>query len=299
MKCLYCNNSIESSDIHGLHEDCFDKSFGAKHTEFYSLDPQKTVSKPSSSDIEKKRDTFFHGKYLKYSAMLGQIYYILKIQEPEYPDLPIVEYLCNQIAETLGIDVPPHHLINYKGRITFVTRNFMQDYIGTLIHIYSYLPKGDDNYNCEELIKAILAQTARLNEVSKFIGICLFDTLIGNNDRHGRNLGIIDTGTTKKLSPMYDNPSFIGIQDDFLLESDTNPSGCIWTKSSRYPKPKEYIDEFQRLGYESIVEEFRYKIIAKSTDIISLVEKIDLGQKRKNSFLKLIKKRIKDFEDAK
>ncbi len=300
MKCLKCKNVIKTASIYGLHDECFITSFNLQNsTEFQDLDPKKSSAKQSNPEIKKKVDTFFQGMYLKYSAKLGQVSYILKIQEPEYPDLPIVEYLCNQIAELLGMDIPPYHLIYFNGRITFVTRNFMQDYIGTLQHIYKYLPIGEENHNCEEIIKVILNETGKLADVVKFINICLFDSLIGNNDRHGRNLGIIETADIKKLSPVYDNPSFIGIQDDFLLDSDTNPSGSIWTKASKNPAPQHYINEFKRLGHEIITEKFQKKIITNASNIINLINNSDLNAKRKKAFVKLIEKRIRDFRNEK
>lgn len=299
MICFKCNLEIETKCLYGLHEECFHAWFGLPNiNDFHDLDPKKTSSTINNSEINKKRDTFFHGAYLKYSAKLGDTSYILKIQEAAYPDLPIVEYICNQIAHLLGIDVPSHYLISYNDHITFVTRNFMQDYTGTLLHIYRLLPDGEENYNCEEIIKAILNKTGKLADIAKFIEICLFDSLIGNNDRHGRNLGIIETSTIKKLSPMYDNPSFIGIQDDFLLDADTNPSGSIWTKNSSEPKSNDYFVEFKRLGYEDITNQFRIKVISQHSKIINLIQNFNLGQKRKNALIRLIEKRIGSFRNA-
>jgi len=302
-KCLKCQNLIEQHEaIYGLHQDCFIEWFN--HTdntiEFKDLDPKKSSSTPNSNpEIKKQKNTFFHGIYLKYSARLGQTDYILKVQEPRFPDLPLVEYLCNQIAELLKIDVPPYHLINFNGRIAFVTRNFMQDHIGTLHHIYKFLPPGEENHNCEEIINTILLQTGRLADIVKFIEICLFDTLIGNNDRHGRNLGIIETAQSKKLAPMYDNPSCLGIEEDFFLVSDINPSGSIWTKASKEPKPADYIKEFQRLGYETIVSQFYNKIVLQSSNIIRIIDHAELSEVRKNALKKLLQKRKGDFENAK
>lgn len=301
-KCLKCKNSLDQSEaVYGLHRDCFVEEFSHTNiTEFRDLDPKKSSSTPTSNpEIKKQKNTFFHGIYLKYSARLGETEYILKVQEPRFPELPQVEYLCNQIAELLKIDVPPYYLINFNGRITFVTRNFMQDYTGTLHHIYKFLPAGEENHSCEEIIKTILIQTERLADVAKFIEICLFDTLIGNNDRHGRNLGIIETASIKKLAPMYDNPSCLGIEDDFFLVSDINPSGSIWTKTSKEPKPIDYIKEFQRLGYETIVAQFCSKIVLQLPNIISTINNTELIPGRKNALTKLLQKRKGDFENVK
>ncbi len=299
--CLKCAKVlIKSEAIYGLHRECFAEWFGQKNAlEFVDLDPKKSSSASvSNPKIKKQNNTFFHGNFLKYSARLDQTQYILKVQEPRFPELPQVEYLCNQIAEILIIEIPTFHLINFNGRITFVTRNFMQDYTGTLHHIYKFLPTGNENHSCEEIINVILNQTQRITDIAKFIEICLFDTLIGNNDRHGRNLGIIETSSFKKLAPMYDNPSCLGIEDDFFLLSDTNPSGSIWTKTSKEPKPKDYIIEFQRLGYETIVSQFCKKVISQSENIIRKINLTTISETRKNALTKLLQKRIGEFKNA-
>ncbi len=180
--------------------------------------------------------------------------------------------------------------------IDTVLRNFMQDYIGTLHHIYKYIPAGEENYNCEEIINVILTQTGKLAEVVRFIRICLFDALIGNNDRHGRNLGIIETASGKKLAPMYDNPSCLGIEEDFFLMADINLSGSIWTKTSKQPKPVDYIDEFQRLGYEVIVKKFCNNVVLQSGNIIKTIKHAELTQLRKDALTKLFQKRMGGFE---
>lgn len=303
MKCFKCKNIIKSDAIYGLHQDCFTAWFGLPaSTKFRNIDPKHTSagsrSHPIASSKIKKKDTFFHGRYLKYSASLGNVSYILKIQEDKYPELPAIEYLCNEIATLLDIDVPAFFLIDYEGRITFLTRNFMQDYTGTLHHIYKYLPDGEEKHNCEEIIKVILNETGRFSEVAKFIRICLFDALIGNNDRHGRNIGIIETATSKTLAPMYDNPCFLGIEEECMLEAEFNPSGSIWTKETREPKLMHYINEFDRLGYQEIVDQFCKQTISKADKIILAIKDSLLTEKRKLAFIKLFGSRIEDLKNV-
>ena len=304
MKCFKCKNIIKSDAIYGLHQDCFIAWFDLPaHIGFRNIDPKRSSASSHPDQIPrskiKKKDTFFHGRYLKYSATLGDTSYILKIQEDKYPELPAVEYLCNEIALLLDIDVPDFFLIDYENRTTFLARNFMQDYTGTLHHIYKYLPAGEEKHNCEEIIKVISNETGRLSEVTKFIKICLFDALTGNNDRHGRNIGIIETATSKILAPMYDNPCFLGIEEVFMLEAEFNPSGSIWTKETKEPKIIHYISEFNRLGYEKIVAQFSKKALAEADKIILAVKDSILTDKRKLAFIKLFKSRIEDLKDVK
>ena len=300
MNCLKCNKLIEETPAYGLHQVCFTKLFDLDGVyEFTELDPKSSETKKQSPEIKKKKDTFFHGNYLKYSARLNGQEYILKIQEDEYPELPVMEYVCNQIAKILGLEVPKFYLINFNGKMTFVTRNFMQDYVGALHHIYKFLPDGEENHNCQEIASAIFKQTNRPIDIAKFIEVTLFDSLVGNNDRHGRNLGIIDTGKARTLSPIYDNPSYIGIAAEFILGAQISPSGSIWTSTSQEPRVQEYVDEFIRLDYQRIVKLFVKKVLTKEDDLVKIVDNSILSEQRKVAFKNLLKSRVIDFEKNK
>ena len=297
--CIRCRSLIDGVELYGLHEACFLEWFGLPSpAEFKDLDPKSTNSQEPTKKITKKKDTFFHGRYEKYSARLASQEYILKVEEEKFPELPATEYLCNRIAQILGIDVPPFHLLKFESKMTFVTRNFMQDYIGQLNHIYKFLPEGDEHHNCEVIANCILEQTGKFADVACFIEICLFDALVGNNDRHGRNLGIIDTGKFKKLAPMYDNPSFLGTQNT-MLGAHFNPSGCIWTLDSREPKVAEYIKEFVRLGHKKITTVFANKVVSRFHLIVDAVATSHISEKRQKAFLKLLEERLGEFENAK
>jgi len=67
-------------------------------------------------------------------------------------------------------------------------------------------------------------------DVSIFIKTLLFDALIGNNDRHGRNLGFIVTSKGSTLSPIYDNVSYLSLESGGMLQAQHNPTGRINTK---------------------------------------------------------------------
>ena len=282
--------------IYGIHERCFIEWFKlTKPQGFVDLDPKNKSSSSGSLEIKKKKNTFFHGRYLKYSAQLNNQSYILKMQEDNFPDLPGIEYTCNRIAQILKLQIPPFYYLEFHKKPTFVTRNFMQDHVGTLDHIYKYLPEGKENHSCREIIKVILNQTGKLSDVKRFMEICLFDALIGNQDRHGRNLGIINTKKGKFLAPFYDNPSYFGIADNFILEADLNPSGTIWTLESKEPKVAEYIKEFTEIRLHSSIREFKYRLHISSSKIIREIKKSPINKKRKESFLKFIEKRSRSI----
>ena len=332
MKCLYCQKPIKTEHFSGLHKDCYLKCFNLSDIlEFNNLDPKKQDSAPDTQ-IKKTKDSFFHGRYHKYSAHLGPTTYILKVQEEKFPDLPATEYVCNIIASLLNLDVPEYCLIRYQDnsypetphnknlnrkknpqkknldqpeqkerasqtKMTFVTRNFTQDYKGgTLHHIYKFLPKGKQHYNCKNIIH-VLFQETKPADVARFIEIVLFDSLIGNNDRHGRNLGIIESAKRKRLAPMYDNPSYFGTEINALIDFDFNISGCIRTSLSKEPKLLDYIQEFQSLGFEKICFKFLNKILKQSQKIIESVESSEISNRRKKAFIKFLNKQLNIIKD--
>lgn len=109
--------------------------------------------------------------------------------------LPKVEWVSNKIAHTLGLNIPEYYLINLGNvQSTFVTKNFMTKKQGAnLIHIYHYV-KPEDEYSCKTLLRIINDRCGRLSDTREFVFMCLFDALIGNHDRHGRNIGLIQSG---------------------------------------------------------------------------------------------------------
>ena len=142
----------------------------------------------------------------------------------------------------------------------------------SLVHIYHYL-KNSDEHNCENLVAIIGEKTGRRTEQERFVYLTLADSLIGNHDRHGRNLGFIQTPRGMQLAPFYDNPSFVGLDDDLMLGADLQPRGAIFTKETDEPTMKDYVREWNRLGYEEVVQRFRRGFFRKFDKILNRVYK--------------------------
>jgi hypothetical protein len=307
MICLKCATPISSSEspTHGMHAACFTAEFGVEQTaDFSDLFEQATQSGPREAKglaFRRFNSSFFQGRYRKYSATLGGGNYILKMQQPEYPELPAIESICNQVARILGLQIPDFHYITFKNQTpTFVSRNFMDQFSpATLDHIYKFLEPNDE-FTCEVLCKIVQSQTGRLSDVHRFVEICLFDALIGNNDRHGRNLGFITRSAgIRTLSPFYDNPSYIGIADEVLLESDIQPRGTILTPLSTEPLMSDYITEFRRLELDSAVDRFKQKALSRTQTIVEAIECFpSITERRKIALIGLVEKRVQELENA-
>ena len=91
------------------------------------------------------------------------------------------------------------------------------------------------------------------------------------------------------LSPFYDNPSALALEDPSMLGADLQPRGSIHTKDTDKPTMKDYVLEWNRLGYGDVVRRFK-KNLSLGT-IKDLIEKSHVSEKRKRALLGLILKR--------
>lgn len=280
---------------HGLHGHCFKEWFNLldEEDDFQNLVLRRGTGNPKRENYF-HNTSFFHGKFEKYSAELGKKNYILKLSR-EYPELARTEHLCNQIGSVLGLDIPTNHLIClFNERDSFISYNFMQDYKGAnLEHIWHFLTKNDQ-FTLETILKIIEKQTGRLSEIRKFIKICLFDALIGNHDRHGRNLGLISTANGYVLAPSYDNPSYFAMAG--FLSASHSPKCTIATSFTSEPMMEDYVKEFQRLGFGEEVGKFKANLDYET--INSLIKSFFVSKERKNAFLNFIQRQYQEMNNV-
>ncbi len=261
MSCYKCLDPLEGDLIHGLHKKCFAEWFRVEESEMQFTLTMKTAGN-SNDPSAHLNSSFFHGKFKKYSARLGGSGYIIKVRQEPFFELPASEYLCNQIAKTLRLEIPDFFLIKLEGQVdAFVCKNFMEKHAdANLLHLYRLT--GEKPFDLANVIDVILHHTEDEREIERFVRICLFDALIGNHDRHGRNLAFIQTPNRKTLAPFYDNPSCLAIEEEWLLGAFHEPCCKIHTSKSFEPKMSDYVVEFQtpgiRIDYRGICSNDRY-----------------------------------------
>lgn len=294
MICPICYKSIANDHHYGNHLQCFESKY-TYLKDFSSLRQKSSKSEDDQNSIKSTvGSSFYHGKFKKYAGKLREDNYILKFREEEHPELPYIEYTSNQIAEFIGLDVPQFGLIHINNNPIFITRNFMDFHSNAqLHHLYHYF-KEDESFNLKVILGIIRDKTGNLNFIEKFIQCILYDSLVGNHDRHGRNIAFINMpGNKTILSPFYDNPSSIGIEHPDSLFFSLNPISRVGTSKNTQPSTTELIDEIITLGHRELFNNWINSIDIKA--IQNIIQRSFASESRKEAFLKLVNSRYEEM----
>lgn len=152
--------------------------------------------------------------------------FLAKHGHKHYPMEAITEHLLNRIGEVLGFNMAESGLLWLGNQIRFISKYFLnQPHIQVLDHgadLYAgYLNDRDFVEEIENTNQSPDFFTIQFTEITlkhffpddywelmvEFIKLLVFDALIGNNDRHFYNWGIIRNilGKNKPFfSPIYD-----------------------------------------------------------------------------------------------
>lgn len=163
----------------------------------------------------------------EFAVVEHQGEYILKPSPAEFPHLAENEHATMTLMSRLGFDVPPHGLVSFapegndtERELAFVIRRFDRDMItGLAIHQEQldaamnvgekYGKTGSDGkqYVSYQQLAAFLTQHVNSNlafKIDLFRRIA-YAYLLGNNDMHLRNFGLIHPRMGEPmLSPVYD-----------------------------------------------------------------------------------------------
>ncbi|WP_414165643.1 type II toxin-antitoxin system HipA family toxin [Superficieibacter sp. BNK-5] len=151
--------------------------------------------------------------------------YILKPSPADFPGLAENEHATMSLMSRLGFNVPPHGLVSFTPENTdddveyaFVIRRFDRDVAGQPIHqeqldgamgiMEKYGKTGNDGeqYVSYETIARFLIAHVNDNlafRIDLFRRI-VYAWLLGNNDMHLRNFGLLYADITPTLAPIYD-----------------------------------------------------------------------------------------------
>lgn len=145
------------------------------------------------------------------------------------------EYYMAQIAKVLGFDCVPYDLKEFHNQVVSSCPLFTNENEG-FVPIHYFLDKESKKLKGIELVDEL----EKIYDKDKLADMLMFDSIIGNTDRHLGNFGMIVDNNTKEIlrpAPIFDNglSMFNYLYNDEINDiSDLDNIGEIVSKTSSF-----------------------------------------------------------------
>lgn len=169
--------------------------------------------------------------------------YIAKTAEKWYPHESVIEFMINRIGQELGLIMNEVELYYINGQIRFLSRYFLKSN-ETLTHgaeicgeylddipfakeIANEKKSSRELFTFQFIEKAMAAKFTEDSQqlVSELVRMIIYDGLVGNNDRHFYNWGVITNtkklNTVPRFAPLYDSARGLlwNSSDDWIVKN--------------------------------------------------------------------------------
>lgn len=195
-----------------------------KERHYYPID----ISLDGDQPKEYIKAYFYYKNCPKRSSPSKWSGFFAKFGGKSYPHESVIEYVINQIGECLGLSMNETRLVQINGQVRFLSKDFIkkgQKLVHGVEIIAEYLQDRDfvdeinrDRKNRREFLTFDVIERAIQYVYPKvsshlllnLVRLVSFDAIVGNNDRHFYNWGIIDNvvkidATDVFFSPIYDS----------------------------------------------------------------------------------------------
>jgi hypothetical protein len=209
--------------------------------------------------------------------------FLAKHGHKHYPMEAITEHLLNRIGEVLEFNMAKSGLAWFGGQVRFVSKYFLSrpfeqvldhgaDLYAGFLNDREFVEEIEKQHQSPEYFTVQFTQTVLQyffpddyeTLMLEFIKLLVFDALIGNNDRHFYNWGIIRNIQGKEkpvFSPIYDTARglFWNDHEDKLREiyNDKNRLPSFIKKYSDNSAPKIGWDGFKKLSHFELVKNLK------------------------------------------
>lgn len=169
--------------------------------------------------------------------------YIAKTAEKWYPHESVIEYMINRIGQELKLAMNEVAIFRINGQIRFLSKYFLRNN-ETLVHgaeicgeylddmemaaeIANQRATSRELFTFEFIQNAIAFKFADQgsNLIKELVKMIAFDGLVGNNDRHFYNWGVITNtmklSTIPRMAPLYDSARGLlwNNSDDWVVQN--------------------------------------------------------------------------------
>ncbi len=244
--------------------------------------------------------------------------HIAKVGHKWYPIESVTEHMLNRIGSELGLNVAESRLMIAGNQVRFLSKYFLNPHV-TLVHgaeiFAGYLGDREfveeienkglarDYYTFEFAENAIKSMFPDQGDeiMQEFVKMLVLDAIIGNNDRHFYNWGVITHLRTTKIptfAPIYDTARglFWNQREEKVVEYFEHPKEIVrrLTKYADASQPKTGWNEVENINHFQLIgriyhDDGRYKNIC---DELIKIERLE-------GIFKLIDTEFKDLMSAK
>lgn len=315
-KCLYCYNTIHSTDIDttagqaGYHPKCSKKFYGKTtpplidftEDQILQLAEQVIKSQKTVTGVQPKLSLGLSNELdapdrFTIVGLWGE--YILNPRTELYPNMPELEDLTMHLAELSKIKTVKHSLIKLKsGQLAYITKRIdrengkklhMEDMCQLTERLTEHKYKGSH----EQISQAIKKYTANPGlDVTDFYELVLFCFLTGNNDMHLKNFSLLKSNLKYDLCPAYDL-----VASELIVVGDDEDLALNLNGKKKKIKRKDFETAMKGAGIDQIVIENIFKkykkLIPKWEQFI--IESF-LPEKMKDEYISLIKRKSIQIE---
>ncbi len=214
-------------------------------------------------------------KYFKKNKKKWPLY-IAKTGQKWYPLESITEYLLNQLGEVFGLNMAKSSIRVIGGQLRFLSRYFLKNKSEELIHgaeiFAGYV--GDlafieeievekmarDLFTLQFVEKSVNALFTYQKEdiMHNLVKMLLFDALVGNNDRHFYNWGVIRS-INQKFQP-YFAPIYDTARGLFWNDNDTKLENHYQNNKIAYVK-KYCKNSRPKIGWDGEMNINHFKLV--------------------------------------
>jgi len=169
------------------------------------------ASKMSIQGVQPKLSARFNSSQQTFEVVDTKGRFILKPQNPAFPELPENEDLTMRMAKRAGLNVPVHGMVYCRdGSLTYFIRRFDRVAHNKKLQLEDFAQLAeldrDNKYrsSMEKVAELLDFCTFPAIERLYFLKLTLFNFLVGNEDMHLKNFSLLRVGNKVSMSPAYD-----------------------------------------------------------------------------------------------
>lgn len=234
--------------------------------------------------------------------------YIAKTGHKWYPTESIMEHLLNCVGQELGLLMSESRLAFISGQLRFLSTYFLDNQQQELVHgIDIFAGFVSDRAFVEQIEAQQLARafftfqfTAKAIEfafpknstdiITDFVKLLVFDAVVGNNDRHFYNWGVVKS--IKNKHKPYFSPIFDTARGLFWNDSEQKIVDRISNKGQLDLYLQKYIKRsFPKIGWEGQDNLNHFQLVEKikneHTQYHAIIEDL-VSVKKEESILEMI-----------